>query len=164
MLQDKVAFQDQRTTNNLGRVHIVGTIIEMVLILVAMVLFNIFPDKIGTVQSLVDPSSFRPLLAPEFQDHMPWLNLYWGLTLSLCAIKLTFARWSIYLRSSELGLNVLAAYILLRMVLGGPLIAYPGLTLLVKLGLSVALCAIGVDTIVKLVRLLERNTTMVDFQ
>ncbi len=154
MLQDKVGFQNLRTANNPDRVHIVGTVIEMALILAIMLLFNFFPDRIGMVRSLADPSSFRPLLAPEFQAHMPWLNLYWGLALSLCAINLAFGRWNIYSRLAEIGLSVLAAYILLRMVTGGPLCMYPWLTLIVKLGLLVALCVIGVETIVKLVRLL----------
>ncbi len=156
MFANKVTLGNRAATSDPDRVHIVGTVIEMALILAFMVLFNFFPDRIGMVRSLLDPSSFRPLLAPEFQDHMPWLNLYWGLALSLCAINLAFRRWNIYTRSAEFGLNLLAAYILLRMVLGGPLVLYPGLTLVVKFGLLVVLCATAVDTIVKLVRLLAR--------
>ncbi len=156
MLNDKLAIQDHRTANNPDRVHIVGTVIEMALILVIVILFNVFPDRIGFAQSLTDPSSFKPLLAPEFQDHMPWLNLYWGLALSLCAINLAFGRWNVYSRLAEIGLTVLAVYILLRMVLGGPLFVYPGLTLVVKFALLVALCAACVGTIVKFVQLLNR--------
>ncbi len=159
MFTGKAIYHDHTAMNDPDRVHVVGTIIGMVLILAIMLLFNVFPDKIGIIRSPMDPAGWMPLLAPEFQEHMPWLNLCWGLTLILCAINLAFGRWNIYSRSAELGLNVLGAFILLRMVLGGPLLMYPGLTLVLKLGLLVALCGIGVDITKKLVRLLTRMQT-----
>ncbi|MGB8647249.1 MAG: hypothetical protein WCF84_18570 [Anaerolineae bacterium] len=157
MLSDQMNPKDRMTKNDPDRVHVVGTIVEMILILAILVLFNFFPDRIGVVQSLMDPSSFKPLLAPEFQTHMPWLNLYWGLALSLCVLNLTLGRWTLYARWAELGLNALAAYIFLRMALGGSLSVYPGLTLLVKLGLAVALIVTGIEIIRKLIRLLSRE-------
>ncbi len=161
MFTGKAIYHDHTAMNDPDRVHVVGTIIGMVLTLAIMLLLNVFPDKIGIIRSPMDPASFRPLLAPEFREYMPWLNLCWGLTLTLCAINLTSGRWNIYSRWAEIGLNVLGAYILLRMVLGGPLLMYPGLTIVAKLGLLVALCAIGVETIVKLVRLLAGMQTPV---
>ncbi len=155
----KTIYHDHTAMNDPDRVHVVGTIIGMVLILSFMFLFNLFPDRIGIIRSPMDPAGFKPLLAPEFQEYMPWLNLCWGLTLTLCAVNLAFGRWNIYSRWAELGLNVLGAYILLRIVLGGPLLMYPGLTLVLKLGLFVALCGIGIDIIKKLVRLLTRMQT-----
>jgi hypothetical protein len=157
MLSGKAVFQDRATKNDMDRVHVLGTIVEMVLILAVMVLFDFFPDRIGMIRSLLDPSGFRPLLAPEFQDHMPWLNLYWGLVLSLCALNLSLGTWNKYTRWAELGLNALAAYILLRMVLGGPLSTYFEVTVLVKLALAAALIGTSIEIIRKLVRLLSRD-------
>ena len=160
MLADKVTFQDHVTRNDPDHVHVVGTMVEMVLILAVMVLFDFFPDRIGMSRSLTDPSSFRPLLAPEFQEHMPWLNLYWGLALSLCALNLSLGRWTLYTRWAEFGLGALAAYIMLRMVLGGPLTVYPVLTMLAKFGLIIALVVSSLDLIAKLMRLLARTQTV----
>lgn len=140
-------------------VPVVGTIVEMVLILAVMVMFDFFPDRIGIVRSLTDPFNFRPLLAPELQEHLPWLNLYWGLALGLRALNLTLERWNLYTRCAELGLNALAVYILLRMVLGGPLIIDPGLTMLVKFALAVALILTGIEVIHEVGRLLDRAPT-----
>ncbi len=159
MFTGKAIYHDHKAMDDPDRIHVVGTIIGMVLILAIMLLFNVFPDQIGIIRSPMDPASFKPLLAPEFQEHMPWLNLIWGLTLTLCAVNLAFGRWNIYSRWAELGLNVLGAYILWRMMLGGPLLVYPGLTLVLKLGLFVALCGIGIDTMAKLVRLLTGMQT-----
>ncbi len=160
MLAENATYQDRTPANGQDRVHVVGTIVEMALILVVLVLFDFFPDRIGFARSLTDPSSFRPLLAPEFQEHMPWLNLYWGLALSLCALNLSLGRWTLYTRWAEFGLSALAAYIMLRMVLGGPLTVYPVLTMLAKFGLMVALVVSSLDLIAKLMRLLARTQTV----
>lgn len=159
MVAENATYQDRTLGNGQDRVHVVGTIVEMVLILAVMVLFDFFPDKVGFVRSLADASSFRPLLAPEFQEHMLRLNLYWGLALSLCVFNLSLGRWTLYTRWAEFGLSALAAYIMLRMVLGGPLLAYPGLTMLVKFALTIALVVTSIDLIAKLIRLLTRTQT-----
>ncbi len=155
----KPADQDRAMGTDPDRVHVAGTIIEMVLILAVMVLLNQFPDRIGIVRSLTDSSSFKPLLAPEFQEHMPWLNVYWGLALCLCALNLSLGRWTLYSRWAELGLNALAAYILLRIIVGGPLITYPDLTQFVKFGLAIAFVVTSIATFIKVLQLLARGQT-----
>jgi hypothetical protein len=158
MLIQHAAFQDRATGNERDHVHVFGTLVEMILILALIVLFNNFPDKIGVIPSLTDPSSFKPLLAPEFQAHMPWLNVYWGLALSLCALNLALGAWNPFTRLAEIGLQALGAYILLRMITGGPLIVYSEFTLLVKFALALALLASAIDIIAKLVRWLAMQT------
>ncbi len=160
MLSDKSTIEYHVTKCGPDCVSRAWTFVEMVLVLAAMVLFNFFPDRIGFIRSLTDPSSFRPLLAPEFQEHLPWLNVYWGLALTLCAVNLTLGRWTLTTRWAELGLNALAAYILWRMLLGGPLIVYLELTLLVKFGLAIALIVTSIEIVVKLIRLLTHVTTL----
>lgn len=152
MLAQNATLDDRATRNDRDRVRVFGTLVEMTLILALMVLFNIFPDKIGLVRSLTDLSSLKPLLAPELQVHMPWLNVYWGLALGLCALNLALGAWNRFTSLAEIGIAVLGAYILVRMILGGPLILYPELTLLVKFALAVALLASAIDIIAKFVR------------
>ena len=79
-------------------------------------------DKIGVLVSATDSATFVPLLVPEFQVHMPSLNLWWSLALLLTVIKLIYGRWTVVLRWTDLGLRVLGIYILVSLILGGPLL------------------------------------------
>lgn len=140
-------------TNRIRRGWVVG---EMIAILAVAVVFNFFPDKIGVLVSLNDPQSFIPLLAPEFIDHLSWLNLWWGLALLLGGVKLIFGRWRTAMRWAEVGLSLLAGFILFRLVTGGPIVGInpewagavsgfwmeqviPVLNVSVKIALSIAL-------------------------
>lgn len=142
------------------RVYVVGTIIEVGLVTAAAMVFNFFPEKIGIIKSFTD-SSFTPLLAPEFQVHLPRLNLYWGLVVSLCLVNLALRRWNIVTRGAELGLNVLVLFILVQMVLGGPITFSPGITILVKFGLAIAVIPIGVLVIKQINQLTRKYTRSV---
>ena len=97
-------------------------IVEICSLIALIVLFNAFPEKIGILISATDPHSFYPLLAPGFQVHVPWLSLWWGLTLCLAVIKLVYGRWSATLRWAGLGLNILGMIVLGRLLLGGPIL------------------------------------------
>lgn len=141
------------------RIHPWGTLLELCLIAAALVLFNAFPEKIGFVRSLTEPASFTPLLAPEFQTHMRLLNLYWGLAFSLGVINLITLRWTIITRGIDAALNVLGVYILIALILGGPLTVYAGLDFIVKLGLAVGIIPAVLDAIRKVWQLLREQIT-----
>ncbi len=132
------------------RVHLMGTAADLILIAAALVVFNAFPDKVGIVRSLTDSSSFTPLLAPDFRNHMPLLNLYWGLAFSLCIANLVMLRWNIGTRSIDLALSILGIFVLIQLALGGPLTVYVGLDYVVKFGLAVAIIPAAIDTIRKI--------------
>lgn len=51
------------------------SIVNICVIAAASVLSNFFPERVGMIKSATDPSSFTPLLAPEFQSYLSWLNL-----------------------------------------------------------------------------------------
>jgi hypothetical protein len=106
-------------TDHIQRVWVAG---EMIVILAAIILFNFFPEKIGVLGSLTDPRSFIPLLAPEFLDHLAWLNLWWGLALLLGGAKLIIGRWRTAMRWAGIGLQFFAGFILFRLVMGGPIV------------------------------------------
>ena len=59
------------------------TNVNLCLIAASAMLFNVYPERVGLLKSVTVPSSFTPLLAPEFHTYLPWLNLWWGLTFSL---------------------------------------------------------------------------------
>lgn len=160
-----LAHPTQSTLNakdDSDHVHVVGTIIEAGLIAAIAIVLNFFPEKVGVIKSLTDPSSFTPLLAPEFQVHMPMLNLYWGFAFSLCIANLALRRWNIVTRCVELGLNFLALAILAQMVLGGPIAVSPGITLVTKFGLAIAIIPTCITVVRGVYQLISKYTITVE--
>ena len=121
------------------KIGIVWIIMSLCAIAAASILFNFYPDKVGVLVSATDPSSFISLLAPEFQAHMFWLNLWWGLAFTLNVVRLCLGRWTAVTRWADVALSVLAAFVLGRMVLGGPISVFPTATTVAKLVLAIAL-------------------------
>jgi hypothetical protein len=107
---------------HVGTLKRVWLILDFCIIVASIVLFNVFPDRVGVLVSATDSSTFVPLLAPEFQMQMPWLNLWWGLALLLTAIKLVYGRWTAVLLWADFGLRVLGIRVLVALILGGPLL------------------------------------------
>lgn len=92
-----------------------------------MVLFNVFPQRIGMIITATDPTSFVPLLNPEFLDtYLPWFNAWWGLALALNFAHLGLRRWTQATRWADFGLTLFALSILLRIANRGPAILNSG--------------------------------------
>jgi hypothetical protein len=87
-----------------------------------ILLFNAYPERVGVIVSWNDPSSFVPLLGPEFEAHMPWLNFWWSLALVLAVDEVVRGRGYAEQRWVHLGVSLLGLYALGRLVFGGPLI------------------------------------------
>jgi hypothetical protein len=133
------------------------TVVSLIGICALAVLLNAFPARVGVILSLTDPSSFVPLLAPEFQVHMPWVNRYLVLAFMLGAANLVSGRWNIVTRSAELGLDLFGLFIVAQLVLGGPISPYPWVTGLIKIGLVLAFLLTAIGAVRKLVRLLKAS-------
>lgn len=104
------------------RIRVGWVVVEICILIGVLVVFNVFPDRIGVYGSAADPDSFVPLLAPEFQAHMPWLNIWWGSSLVLAVGKLTTRRWTQALRWADLALRLFGVAVLIRLITGGPLL------------------------------------------
>ena len=152
------------TRKDPDRIHAAQTIVKMCLIVAASVLFNFFPEKVGVIKSLTDPSGFTPLLAPAFQSYLPWLNLYWGLAFSLLVVHLGLRRWTVVTRWLDLALRIFGAFVLLGMVLGAPFITVPILSILVKLILAVACVVMLIEAGKQFKRLLGGKHTVVQLK
>ena len=159
------------------RIFRVWPIVEIGILFSLLVLFNLFPAKVGILVSATDLSSFVPLLAPEFQPHLPWLNLWWGLALLLAVVKLIVGRWTVELRWADVCLGILGAYVLSRLVFAGPIVgldprwvhewnasvmrfdaqAVPFLNISAKFALGLALGGVVVATLQKMMRLLSQT-------
>ena len=100
--------------------------INMILVAAFATIFNFFPDKVGTLRSAADFQSFSPLLAPKFADHLPALNLLWGLAFSLNAALLATKRWTPALRWAQALLDLGGAYVLARLVFDNPFLTVAG--------------------------------------
>jgi hypothetical protein len=106
------------------RAHIyrVLTLAEICILIGVIVLFNAFPEKVGLYSSAVQPYLFVPLLTPAWLPYVPWLNLWWGLALTLALVKLVYGRWTQALRWADLGVHLLSIVVLASLILGGAVV------------------------------------------
>jgi hypothetical protein len=94
-------------------------IAEIVFTTIALVLFNVLPQRIGVLISAEDPGSFVPLLSPVFFERfLPWLNVYWSLTLGLAFVTLVLERWTVPTRLADIAINILGLSIFVTMLFG----------------------------------------------
>lgn len=103
-------------------VNRIETGLEIVFLSFALVVFNVYPEKVGVITSLNEPVTFVPLLAPGFLDHMPSLNLLWGLSLALALTVFTGGYWRPSLRWAQWGLQLFTITVIIRLLRGGPLV------------------------------------------
>jgi hypothetical protein len=101
------------------RTNRVLTAVEICILIGVMVLFNAFPEKVGIYSSAVEPYLFIPLLTPAWLSYMPWLNIWWGLALTLALVKLVHGCWTQALRWADLGVHLLGICVLASVILGG---------------------------------------------
>jgi hypothetical protein len=101
------------------RINRALTAAEIGILIGVIVLFNAFPEKVGIYNSAVEPYLFIPLLTPAWLSYMPWLNIWWGLALTLALVKLVHGCWTQALRWADLGLHLLGICVLASLILGG---------------------------------------------
>lgn len=91
----------------------VGWSVFSICLIVAMsVLFNVFPDKVGTVSFAASSVRFTPILAPGFESVLPTLNLWWALAFSLHLAYLVLRGWTPATRWLDLVLHLFGASML----------------------------------------------------
>lgn len=115
--------EQETQSGSTQRISPIGVVIGMVVLTAIVILFNAFPHKIGIYYFGTERQGFIPLLAPEFQVHLLWLNVWWGLGLALAGWQLVYGHWTPGLRMADLGLSILGLFVLWQLVNGGPLIA-----------------------------------------
>ncbi|MCI0574929.1 MAG: hypothetical protein L0332_03085 [Chloroflexi bacterium] len=95
---------------------------EAVIISVLLILLNLFPQWVGAIIVTDEGSRFLPVLATEFETHLPWLNIWLGLNLLLNLWLLRDGRWRRASRWLDLGLSLLGMFVLYRLITGAPVI------------------------------------------
>lgn len=68
-------------------------IVEVILNLVALIIFNIYLDRVGIYNNLNGVWSFTPVLTSTFISFIPWLDLLWVATIVLDIILLRKGAW-----------------------------------------------------------------------
>ena len=107
-----------KTESKADRVNRVGMIWEIVLVVLLMVLFNIFPHKVGVFGFRGDQAWFLPLLSGEFSRYLLGWNVYWLLSLVYNFGLLALGRRTRALRWTEIGLMVLSGGLVFWMITG----------------------------------------------
>lgn len=69
-------------------------IAEIVFTVLALVLFNIYPQYIGVYSFTDKGSAFIPFLSQVFFSYMPWINLLWALQIGCDLMLLQQMRWT----------------------------------------------------------------------
>jgi hypothetical protein len=122
-MSDRMGRMDVHQGRAGDRIRPLAPALSTVILVLLIVLFNFYPDRVGFYRRAGDMRTFVPLLAAEFQAHMPWLNAFWGATLALNGAKLISGRWRPWLRWAGLGLTSFGVIVACRLLLGDPILA-----------------------------------------
>ncbi len=113
------------------RVKPAELIVEILLIVVGLVVFNFFPHLInigyydngswwiGVIAVNAGHAWERSLLSEAFFRYLPYLNLLWGAAIVFDIVLLRRGRWEVWSRWSQIGLKALGI-VLAAVMLAGP--------------------------------------------
>ncbi len=146
------------------RIGIGGTVVKMGLVAAMAVLFNVYPEKVGILWSATDWSTFTPVLAPQFQAYLVWLNLWWGLAFSLEMMHLLLRQWTTATRWMDLASRAFGALVLGAMVLGDPFMAAPVGLLAIKGFLTAVVVGMLITAITQFNQLLGGRRLVVELR
>lgn len=96
-----------------------GLVVEMVLPLIALVLFNYFPQVIGIYSYNGDQWNVYKVFTAAFLSYIPYMSLLWALEVALKGSVLAAGRWSVTTQWLRIGLKVLSIG-LIYVILTGP--------------------------------------------
>ncbi|MFZ0531958.1 MAG: hypothetical protein WAM09_02170 [Anaerolineales bacterium] len=70
-------------------------IVEIVFSLVGLIIFTFYLDRVGIYNNINGLWTFTPILTTAFNAYIPWLDLFWVLTILLDALVLRKGSWNI---------------------------------------------------------------------
>mgnify|MGYP001766929491 FL=1 len=163
------------------KVGVVGLSVEIAFTVVAIVIFNFYPQLIGIGYSGTEWVSIPVLAEVFFERYLPWLNVVWALQIVLDAIVLGRGRWETGSGWFYVALKAMSVVINLAMLTGPALIGLTAETLaansamgmdvaeilvtllneVVKWGLIIAVVAGSIDLIRQAFRLIFQKVNLV---
>lgn len=92
---------------------------DIVLTLVALLIFNVFAQKFGAYfNDAAGQPVFVPALSPVFFTYLPWINLIWVLSLGLNFALIRTGKWQPWSRWFQIALDTASIILLFVMVTG----------------------------------------------
>ena len=108
-----------RKRENIDRFPKAKAVFNICAIVILMLIFNLYPDRIGIWRWQDSTISFVPILNVAFLGSwLPWINLWWILALSLNIAHLSLGRWTLATRILDIVVIVFGLNILLSMIFG----------------------------------------------
>jgi hypothetical protein len=156
------------------RIEVGGLVAGIVLTVIALIAFNLFPEWIGaSFGSRGDGAPAAWYVLPVLSDafftlYLPLINVSWVASIGMSLVLLRQGRWQTWTRVFDLVLTVFGAYILYRMAFGPSILTAQAIEVeglkevfgsilpgMLKVGLIVGLIATIVGTIRKLYRIVR---------
>jgi len=126
--------------------------------LVAILIFNAYPEWIAAIFVRDGEMTRIPLLSENFAVFVPWLTLLWSLGIALNALVLIRGSWQPLLRWLQIGLSVFSLAILGWMLVGGPLLAWEALEPVAKIVIAIVFTVTAIDIVVQVFRQVTGRT------
>jgi hypothetical protein len=105
------------------KVSISGMIVKIILIIFALIIFNLYPDKIPVFYNVGEKWVFVPALDIEaVRTYLPYWNLLWMISLILSFFVLIKRRWDLKTKISDILLSALSIIVLAVMIKGPDII------------------------------------------
>jgi hypothetical protein len=85
--------------------------------IIALLIFNVYPQVIGISTFIDGKWTFAPILSEAFFHYLPWIDALWLLQIALNMILLRQGRWTTSTRWFKIALTILAivtAFVLLK--------------------------------------------------
>ena len=164
-----------RTERDIDRFPRTHALFNICAIVVVMMIFNLFPERVGVWRFAGESTSFTPVLNATFlETWLPWFNLWWILALSLNVAHLLLGHWTLVTRMLDIVVIAFGLNIVLGLLFGSPATAIsplletadfgwaqvmrdmaPQFNWLIPFILVVIALAVGVDLIRKVVQLVR---------
>jgi hypothetical protein len=81
-------------------------IVEIFFSLVGLIIFTFYIDRVGIYNNINGLWTFTPILTSAFNTYIPWLDLFWVLTILLDALVLRKGSWEMGARIFSILMNV----------------------------------------------------------
>jgi HAAS domain-containing protein len=169
---EKEAAWDPRALSKVeegDQIEVGGQVVGIVLTVIALIAFNLFPRWIGASFASWGDWTVMPVLSDAFfTRYLPLINVSWIASIVLSLVLLRQGRWQQWTRVVDLVLTVFGAFILYRMAFGPSILTGQAMPVeelkevfgsilpnLLKVGLIVGLLATVVDAVRKLYRIVR---------
>ncbi|MBX2999160.1 MAG: hypothetical protein KF893_11670 [Caldilineaceae bacterium] len=99
------------------------SVMEIIGLSITIGIFNAPSTWIKLIHDIAGPTVFVPIFSAELQSHLPMLNLFWGLALTLAFVRLYYQRRAPGILIAEILMILFGMQIAFSLLMSGPLLA-----------------------------------------